>query len=110
MQPKKARDTTAQPSQLEATEQPARPAPAALGMSPETAALAEAHTSVAPNPQSDVAARIVGVSKSFKGTMVLDDITFDVAEGELPVLLGPSGSVQPTTLGFYAGSAYQAPR
>src|SRR2546423_7727212 len=105
MKPKKARDATAQPSQLEATEQPARPAPAALGMSPETAALAEAHTSVAPNPQSDVAARVIGVSKSFKGTMVLDDVTFDVAEGESLVLLGASGSGKTTILRIIAGLA-----
>ncbi|HYX40580.1 MAG TPA: hypothetical protein VE821_02725, partial [Pyrinomonadaceae bacterium] len=46
----------------------------------------------APPAAPEMAAHIVGLSKSFKGTQVLDDVTFDVAEGESLVLLGASGS------------------
>jgi sulfate transport system ATP-binding protein len=51
----------------------------------------------------EVAARVVGLSKSFKGTQVLEDITFDVAEGESLVLLGASGSGKTTILRIIAG-------
>jgi NitT/TauT family transport system ATP-binding protein len=53
--------------------------------------------------QPEVAARVVGVSKSFKGTSVLEDVTFDVAEGESLVLLGASGSGKTTILRILAG-------
>jgi sulfate/thiosulfate transport system ATP-binding protein len=51
----------------------------------------------------DVAARVIGLSKSFKGTQVLEDVTFDVAEGESLVLLGASGSGKTTILRIIAG-------
>jgi sulfate transport system ATP-binding protein len=43
------------------------------------------------------------VSKSFKGTPVLEDINFDVGEGEALVLLGASGSGKTTILRIIAG-------
>jgi ABC-type Fe3+/spermidine/putrescine transport system ATPase subunit len=49
------------------------------------------------------AASVRSVSKSFKGTMVLEDINFDVAEGESLVLLGASGSGKTTILRIIAG-------
>lgn len=49
------------------------------------------------------AASVRGLSKSFKGTRVLDDIDFDVAEGESIVLLGASGSGKTTILRVIAG-------
>jgi ABC-type Fe3+/spermidine/putrescine transport system ATPase subunit len=51
----------------------------------------------------DWAASVRGVSKSFKGTRVLDDIDFDVAQGESLVLLGASGSGKTTILRIIAG-------
>jgi sulfate/thiosulfate transport system ATP-binding protein len=43
------------------------------------------------------------VSKKFKDSVVLDDINFDVAEGEALVLLGASGSGKTTILRIIAG-------
>src|SRR5215213_3706724 len=49
------------------------------------------------------AASVRAVSKSFKKTPVLEDIDFDVAEGESLVLLGASGSGKTTILRIIAG-------
>jgi ABC-type Fe3+/spermidine/putrescine transport system ATPase subunit len=49
------------------------------------------------------AASVRSLSKSFKGTQVLEDIDFDVAEGESLVLLGASGSGKTTILRIIAG-------
>src|SRR6476469_3561048 len=49
------------------------------------------------------AASIVGVSKRFGKTNVLENITFHVAEGEALVLLGASGSGKTTILRIIAG-------
>lgn len=49
------------------------------------------------------AASIVGVSKRFGETSVLQNITFHVAEGEALVLLGASGSGKTTILRIIAG-------
>src|SRR3712207_7054778 len=50
-----------------------------------------------------LAASVHGLSKSFKGARVLDDVSFDVAEGESLVLLGASGSGKTTILRIIAG-------
>jgi sulfate transport system ATP-binding protein len=44
-----------------------------------------------------------GVTKRFRGTTIVDDVTLDVAEGELYVLLGESGSGKSTLLRLIAG-------
>jgi ABC-type Fe3+/spermidine/putrescine transport system ATPase subunit len=49
------------------------------------------------------AARVLGVSKYFGKTGVLQNISFDVAEGEALVLLGASGSGKTTILRIIAG-------
>jgi len=49
------------------------------------------------------AASVVGVSKFFGKTSVLENITFHVAEGEALVLLGASGSGKTTILRIIAG-------
>ena len=49
------------------------------------------------------AASIVGLSKRFGATSVLENISFDVAEGEALVLLGASGSGKTTILRIIAG-------
>lgn len=43
------------------------------------------------------------LSKSYGGPPVLDDVTFEIAEGELFTLLGPSGCGKTTTLMAIAG-------
>ncbi len=60
-------------------------------------------TRAAPAPSDAPAASVRGLSKSFKGVRVLEDVSFDVAEGEALVLLGASGSGKTTILRVIAG-------
>lgn len=50
-----------------------------------------------------VATSVVGISKRFGKTSVLENINFDVAEGEALVILGASGSGKTTILRIIAG-------
>ena len=43
------------------------------------------------------------ISKHFPGVTALDDISFDVKDGEFFVLLGPTGAGKTTTLRVIAG-------
>jgi ABC-type Fe3+/spermidine/putrescine transport system ATPase subunit len=52
---------------------------------------------------SQAAASVLGLSKRFGRTSVLENISFDVAEGEVLVLLGASGSGKTTILRIMAG-------
>ena len=63
------------------------------------------HVSWAPErgQRTGVAASVRGISKRFHRTHVLEDVSFDVAEGESLVLLGPSGSGKTTVLRIIAG-------
>jgi sulfate transport system ATP-binding protein len=63
------------------------------------------HISWAPEraEKTGVAATVRGISKRFKKVPVLDDVSFDVAEGESLVLLGASGSGKTTILRIIAG-------
>jgi ABC-type Fe3+/spermidine/putrescine transport system ATPase subunit len=63
------------------------------------------HVSWAPDREktSGVAASVRGISKRFKKATVLEDVSFDVAEGESLVLLGASGSGKTTILRIIAG-------
>jgi sulfate/thiosulfate transport system ATP-binding protein len=65
----------------------------------------ELHVSWAPEREhsTGIAASVRGISKHFNKTRVLEDITFDVAEGESLVLLGASGSGKTTILRIIAG-------
>src|SRR5213593_2558184 len=65
----------------------------------------ELHVSWAPEREhrTGVAASVRGISKRFKKARVLEDIDFDVAEGESVVLLGASGSGKTTILRIIAG-------
>lgn len=56
---------------------------------------------VSPLPQP--AASVLGLSKRFGQTSVLENISFEVAEGEVLVLLGASGSGKTTILRIIAG-------
>jgi ABC-type Fe3+/spermidine/putrescine transport system ATPase subunit len=62
----------------------------------------EAPASSAP-PAAAAAASVLGISKRFGKTSVLENISFDVAEGEVLVLLGASGSGKTTILRIIAG-------
>ena len=58
----------------------------------------------ASSPESPpAAASVLGISKRFGQTSVLENISFDVAEGEALVLLGASGSGKTTILRIIAG-------
>src|SRR5215210_3687004 len=57
----------------------------------------------APQGERVPAASVRALSKSFKKARVLEDIDFDVAEGESLVLLGASGSGKTTILRIIAG-------
>src|SRR6267143_3637198 len=54
-------------------------------------------------PQRDIAASVRHLSKAFGESAVLEEISFDVAEGESLVLLGASGSGKTTILRIVAG-------
>src|SRR5437667_2636873 len=73
-----------------------------MALAPDTDQL---HVSWAPDREAStgVAASVHGISKRFKKTVVLEDVSFDVAEGESLVLLGPSGSGKTTILRIIAG-------
>ena len=53
--------------------------------------------------ETQFAARIIGLSKRFGKTSVLEDIHFNLSEGETLVLLGASGSGKTTILRIIAG-------
>src|SRR5438067_11633347 len=63
------------------------------------------HESWAPDREQTkgVAASVRGISKRFKKARVLEDVSFDVAEGESLVLLGASGSGKTAILRIIAG-------
>ena len=74
---------------------------AKMALSPDR----DPHVSWAPEREksSGVAASVRGISKRFKKSRVLEDVSFDVAEGESLVLLGASGSGKTTILRIIAG-------
>jgi sulfate transport system ATP-binding protein len=64
---------------------------------------ASARTAGAGAAAAPAAASVRGLSKSFRGARVLEDVSFEVAEGEALVLLGASGSGKTTILRIIAG-------
>lgn len=75
---------------------------AKMKLAPDTDRL---HVSWAPDREQStgVAASVQRLSKGFKKSRVLEDVSFDVAEGESLVLLGASGSGKTTILRIIAG-------
>jgi iron(III) transport system ATP-binding protein len=53
--------------------------------------------------KTNVAVRVCGVSKSYGPTRVVNNVSFDVLQGELLTLLGPSGCGKTTTMRSIAG-------
>jgi ABC-type Fe3+/spermidine/putrescine transport system ATPase subunit len=74
---------------------------AKMALVPDT----DQHVSWAPDREqrTGVAASVLGLSKRFRKSHVLKDVSFDVAEGESLVLLGASGSGKTTILRIIAG-------
>lgn len=72
-----------------------------MALAPDT----DLHVSWAPDREqrTGVAASVQGLSKRFRKSRVLEDVSFDVAEGESLVLLGASGSGKTTILRIMAG-------
>src|SRR5258708_32335343 len=54
-----------------------------------------------PPPMADV--RLTGVTKRFGDVAAIDNLSLDIADGELLVLLGPTGAGKTTTLRMVAG-------
>jgi ABC-type Fe3+/spermidine/putrescine transport system ATPase subunit len=74
---------------------------AKMSLAPDT----DQHVSWSPDREqrTGVAASVLGISKRFRKSSVLKDVSFDVAEGESLVLLGASGSGKTTILRIIAG-------
>ncbi|MBL8206948.1 MAG: ABC transporter ATP-binding protein [Blastocatellia bacterium] len=71
--------------------------PMVMTLFPETQAFAQRST------QAQPALSVRNLTKRFGNEIVLNDVSFNVAEGESLVLLGPSGSGKSTTLRIIAG-------
>ena len=52
---------------------------------------------------TDIALRCTGVSKSFDGTLAVDDFDIEVKRGQILALVGPSGCGKTTLLRMIAG-------
>jgi iron(III) transport system ATP-binding protein len=68
----------------------------------------DGHSAFAPSPTREVKAvagfvRIEGLRKRFGSFWAIDDVSFEIAEGSLLVLLGPSGCGKTTTLRCIGG-------
>src|SRR5437764_536087 len=58
---------------------------------------------VSPEDQASVVLRLSGVSKSFGAVQAVQQVSFEVRDGEVLTLLGPSGCGKTTTLRLIMG-------
>jgi ABC-2 type transport system ATP-binding protein len=65
--------------------------------------IATAKTTPAPSPASDIAIDVQGLSKSFDGRTVVDNLTMQVKRGSIYGFLGPNGSGKTTTIRMLCG-------
>ena len=66
-------------------------------------AIRERSTEGSPNRSAQPAIAVNSVSKHYEGTVVFDELTLEVADGEFLCLLGPSGCGKTTLLHMLAG-------
>ncbi|MEA5162427.1 ABC transporter ATP-binding protein [Cereibacter johrii] len=72
-------------------------------MPPEPAPSEPSGSSVPQSPASPPRLKVEHLSRAFGGTPVVDDVSLDVAAGQVACLLGPSGCGKSTTLRMIAG-------
>jgi len=53
---------------------------------------------------SDVIMRVDGIRKAFGGLVAVNDVSFDLARGEILGLIGPNGSGKTTTMNLISGA------
>lgn len=53
---------------------------------------------------SDVIMRVDGIRKTFGGLIAVNDVSFDLARGEILGLIGPNGSGKTTTMNLISGA------
>jgi branched-chain amino acid transport system ATP-binding protein len=55
------------------------------------------------NPSTSTLLKVAGLGKAFGGVKAVDDISFDLAAGELLALIGPNGAGKSTTFNMVNG-------